>query len=167
MCAERAASWHASRVMRINCHLSHVARCTATLPLVVTLVQSELAQMQLWCDICEGPAGELGGKATHRAYCVLHSETQRRKDLEHAAEVRSPRPPAAPACQCSSDFPDVCCYTKADKSAFLDSCRSPAKETICAVQALDASVCANAERRVQGMATPAQQHAGSMRTEGS
>ena len=32
-------------------------------------------------------AGEPGQKATYRAYCALHSEAQRRKDLELAAEV--------------------------------------------------------------------------------
>ena len=109
-------------------------------------MKSELTRMRLLSDTCEGPAGELGGKAIHRAYCVLHSETQRRKDLELAAEVRSSRLPAAPACQCSSDVPDLCCYTKADESAFLNSCRRPAKKTICAVQAFNASACANSDQ---------------------
>ena len=54
----------------------------AQLPLVRDVQDLDKLECRLWWR-----AGEPGQKATYRAYCALHSEAQRRKDLELAAEV--------------------------------------------------------------------------------
>ena len=55
-------------------------RCSFCLYVVV----QGLCKLERWLG---RHAGEPGQKATYRAYCALHSEAQRRKDLELATEV--------------------------------------------------------------------------------